>query len=250
MGSYTKQTKECLSDNFSVLLCLFRLSICFNPQYPLATFLKEIIVKSIKKEFGYIKNSFEFVNNLISIALESNYKLVSFDIISMYTNIPIELITKNIEKRWRYISKNTSIPKKEFLNAISLIIHSTYFKFDNKFFKQIFGMPIGFLLLSISANLVIQDLEDKIFFNININILIYYRYVDDILLAVPNNQINEILDNFNSYNDRLRFIVEHGDDNSINFLDVRDMILDDGCIKFDMYKKTHELRKISNLYRR
>jgi len=111
-------------------------------------------------------------------------------------------------------------------------------------------MPIGFLLLSILANLVIQDLEDKIFFNININILIYYRYVDDILLAVPNNQINEILDNFNSYNDRLRFTVEHGDDNFINFLDVRDMILDDGCIKFDMYKKTHELRKISNLYRR
>ncbi|KYM78284.1 hypothetical protein ALC53_11309, partial [Atta colombica] len=89
----------------------------------------------------YIKNSFKFVNNLISIALESNYKLVSFDIISMYTNIPIELITKK------------------------------------------------------------------------------YRYMNDILLAVPNNQINEILDNFNSYNDRLRFTVEHGDDNSINFLD-------------------------------
>ncbi|KYQ59136.1 hypothetical protein ALC60_01852 [Trachymyrmex zeteki] len=60
--------------------------------------------------------------------------------------------------------------------------------------------------------------------------------MDDILLAVPNNQINEILDNFNSYHDRLRFTVEHVDDDSVNFLDVK-VILNDGRIKFDMYKK-------------
>jgi len=41
-----------------------------------------------------------------------------------------------------YIIKNKYSKKKEFLNAISLIINSTYFKFDNKFFKQIFDMPI------------------------------------------------------------------------------------------------------------
>jgi len=85
----------------------------------------------------------------------------------MYINIPIELVTKSIEKRWGYISQKTSILKKEFLDAISLIINSTYFKFDNKFFKQIFGMPIGSPVL---VNLVIQDLEEKIFSNININI--------------------------------------------------------------------------------
>ena len=78
-------------------------------------------------------------------------------------------------------------------------------------------------------------MEEKIFSNININIPIYYRY-DDILLAIPNNQINEILDRFNSYHDRLRFTVEHGDDKSINFLDVK-VILKDECIKFDICKK-------------
>jgi len=33
----------------------------------------------------------------------------------------------------------------------------------------------------------------------NINIPIYYRYVADILLTMPNDQINEILNSFNSY---------------------------------------------------
>jgi len=43
---------------------------------------------------------------------------------------------------------------------------------------------------------------------------------------------------------RLKFIVEHGNDNSVNFLDVR-VILDEGCIKFDIYKKTYELKYLS-----
>ena len=59
--------------------------------------------------------------------------------------------------------------------------------------------------------------------------------MDDILLAVPN-QINEILNRFNSYHNRLRFTVEHGDDKSINFLDVK-VTLEDSYIEFDIYKK-------------
>jgi len=84
---------------------------------------------------------------------------------------------------------------------------------------------MGSPLSSVLANLIIQDLKEKIFSNININILIYYRYVDDILLAVPNNQINEILNRFNTYHDRLRFTVEHGDNKSINFFDVKIILL-------------------------
>ncbi|KYQ57410.1 Phosrestin-2 [Trachymyrmex zeteki] len=67
---------------------------------------------------------------------------------------------------------------------------------------------------------------------ININISIYYRYMDDILLVAPDNQIDTILDKFNSYHDRLKFTVEHEENNSINFLDVK-VITNNGRIKFD-----------------
>jgi len=52
----------------------------------------------------------------------------------------------------------------------------------------------------ILANLVIQkDSKKEIFSSININIPIYYRYIDDILLAIPNDQIDLVLKTFNSY---------------------------------------------------
>ena len=53
---------------------------------------------------------------------------------------------------------------------------------------------------------------------------------------MPNNQIYEILDKFNSYHDRLRFTVEHNYDDTMNFLDVNLRILE-GLIRFDNYRK-------------
>jgi len=102
-----------------------------------------------------------------------------------------------------------------------LILNSIYFKFNNKFFKQIFDLPIGPSPLSpILANLLIQDLKMSILSNINVNIPINYRYVDDILIALPKNLMYSIFEMFNSYHKRLNFTIEHIDDNSIYFLDV------------------------------
>ncbi|KAG5335498.1 SETMR methyltransferase, partial [Acromyrmex heyeri] len=61
----------------------------------------------------------------------------------MYTNIPTDLVLKSIEHRWNLIENKTSIPLHEFIKAIIIIINSTFFKFDKKIFRQIFGMPMG-----------------------------------------------------------------------------------------------------------
>jgi len=60
--------------------------------------------------------------------------------------------------------------------------------------------------------------------------------VDDILLAAPFDQLNKILETFNSFYERLQFTLEIGINNRINFLDVT-IILDDQKILFDKYEK-------------
>ena len=68
----------------------------------------------------------------------------------------------------------------EFLNAVSFIFNYTYFKFDNRYFKQIFGMLMRSPLSPTLADLVIQDLKKV--HSVNIDIPVYYRY--DILFAI------------------------------------------------------------------
>ena len=104
--------------------------------------------------------------------------------------------------------------------------------------------PLGHPPLSpILANLLIQDLKMSILSNINVNIPINYRYVDDnILIALPKNLMYSIFKMFNSYHKRLNFTIEHIDDNSIYFLDVK---LENGHIKFDIFKKSTSGRSLS-----
>ena len=73
------------------------------------------------------------------------------------------------------------------------------------------------------------------------------RYVDDIVLAVHEEKVEEVLDLFNSYHDRLRFTVNFGDKNGINFLDVK-LMIQEGSIIFDMYKKPTNSERYLNYF--
>ena len=91
-------------------------------------------------------------------------------------------------------------------------------------------------LFLILANIVLQDLEQEIIIANNIISFFYFRYVDDIVLAVHKNKVEEVLELFNSYHERLRFTVDFGDENDINFLDIK--LMRQGSIIFDIYKKS------------
>jgi len=102
--------------------------------HKLSIFLHKIIKNNIKNPNSYIKNSFSLVNKLKNLELPSNSKLVSFDVVSLFTNIPLELVNHSITKRWDEIKRNTKIPLNEFLNGINFIMNSSYFKFNNIIF--------------------------------------------------------------------------------------------------------------------
>ena len=133
--------------------------------------------------------------------LQEDYQIISFDITSMYSNIPNELVLKSVLERWNLICNNTSILLHEFKIAISIILKSTFFKFNDVINEQIFGLPMGSPLSPILGDVIIQDLECNIFNTIITHIPFYYRYVDDIVFATPNNLINIILCSFNSYHE-------------------------------------------------
>jgi len=107
-----------------------------------------------------------------------------------------------IDSRWNLIEGHTSLSKNEFLDAVKLVLNSTYFKFNNEIYKQTYGAPMGSPII---ADLVLQNLEahtfDKLFFIPPF----YIRYVDDIALAAPCTSFDELLDTFNSFHSRLKF---------------------------------------------
>jgi len=133
------------------------------------------------------------------------------------------------------IRGGTNIPRDEFLKTIKLILDSTVFSFNNRIYKQKFGTPMGSPLSPIIASIVMDDLETRALNKLNFNIPFYYRYVDDIAMAVPCNKSKNVLEAFNSLHPRLQFTIENGGE-KLNFLDVT-IINNKGSLEFDIYRK-------------
>jgi len=179
--------------------------------------------------------------------IDPEYKLASLDVVSLFTNVPHEWAFESIERRWDLISGKTQIPKDEFMRAITLILNSTFFAFKKIIYKQTFGTPMGSPLSPIIADLVLQDLEQSALIQLPIRLPIYFRYVDDILLAAPNDCFDTILEIFNSFHERIKFTLEISNNDRINFLDIT--IINDGHgLVFDCYKKPSFSGRYVNFY--
>ena len=207
-----------------------------SPLYSLASYLHKILHDNIKTATSYIKNSLHLVRELRNFHVEPNYHLCSLDVVSLFTNVPIELSIESILKRWNDISVGTSIPKDEFIIGIKLVLNSTFFKFNERTYRQIFGTPMGSPLSPIIADIVMQDLEERAVMSLPFELPLYMRYVDDILCAIPLHQAEFVLNAFNSLHHRLQFTMEINNKNFINFLDVT-IIADNDKLTFDWFHK-------------
>jgi len=204
--------------------------------YSFANFLHKILHTSLPLPNSHVKNSFELYKILNGFNVPNEHTLISLDVKSLFTNIPGELVMEGINSRWVHIESNTKISKQEFMDAVRFVMNSTYFTFDDVIYKQIFGTPMGSPLSPILSDIVMQDLETKAFQNLNLYLPLYFRYVDDLLLLAPNNEVDNILKTFNSIHERLRFTIEMESNRTLNFLDLSLIIRGDRLI-IDWYRK-------------
>jgi len=146
---------------------------------------------------------------LNNVNISDKHVLISLDVISLFTNIPLDLAIESVSKRWDYIASGCSIPREEFLCALRLIFDSTYFQFDGTIYKQNFGTPMGSPLSPIISDLM-RDLKERTLEILDHSLPSYFRYVDDIAMAILSDSINKVLNIFNSFHPRLQFTLEVG----------------------------------------
>jgi len=144
--------------------------------YSFAKFLQKIVTYNSPISSSHVSNSFDLYRTLSGSKIDNNHILVSFDVVSLFTNISLDLALHSIEKRWIHIERSTKITKNEFLTAVRFVILSTYFTFNDIIYKQTYGTPMGSPLSPILADLVMQDLESNVLNSINVQLPLCRRY--------------------------------------------------------------------------
>ena len=200
------------------------------PLYNLSKFLANIIGNIVGQNQHYIKNSFEFKAFIDTVHIPDNYVLISLDVTSLYTNIPINLVEHIVDKEWNSLKEFTNLPKDEFQRALKFTLTTNFFQFKDKFYKQLDGVAMGSPISSVIAQLVMEYAEEQVINNLNVDVLFYKRYVDDCLLAIPKDTEQTVMNAFNSFHPKLQFTIETQQNHRINFSSKRFSDVDGRCM--------------------
>ena len=186
---------------------------------------------------SHIKNSGDLLNKIKNINIQ-NKTMNSLDIISLYTNVPIKKCLNLLLKHLKKINFNLPFPPKIFIEIIRLITDMTYFQFNNNFYKQKFGLPMGNPLSGVLACLFLEFLESGPFKFRLPKDAVYFRYIDDILIFLPENtKIEHIKNKLNTVEPSIKFTHETENNNSIPFLDIL-IIKSNDNLTFKVHRKT------------
>lgn len=221
---------------------------CINtPLYKLSKFFGEFLKHVVGLSQYHVRNSFEFVNEIKNFRTPKNFIFASFDVTSMYTNIPISMAIECVEKSWDKIVPFTSLPKNEFIFGLKTCLESTVFTFNGDIFKQIEGLAMGAPVSAVIANLVMEKVENEILKNIPFRIAFYKRYCDDILICAHKDEIQSILDLFNAYHPKIQFTLELEVNGKINFLDLT-ITHKEGKVYTSWYSKPSSSGRYTNFF--
>ena len=153
--------------------------------------------------------------------IPSSYKLVSFDVKSLFTNVPLDRTIDIILKRiYNKHERTTNIGRKEMKDLITLCTKNVPFTFNNEIYQQRDGVAMGSPLGPILAGIIMVELENSIVPKLNSHLQFWKRYVDDTLTIVKEGLINHVLQQLNSFHPNIQFTFEIESSGRIPFLDI------------------------------
>lgn len=70
------------------------------------------------------------------MTLEEHFEFISLDVVSLFTNVPLDLVVDDIKERWNMIFSNTKTPLDNLILALKLVLNFTYFTLNGTIYKQ------------------------------------------------------------------------------------------------------------------
>ena len=136
-----------------------------SPTYNLAKYLAEILKPLVGKSEHHVVNYKEYISKIEQTKLDEDEILVSFDVVSLFTNVPVDEVCTIAKER--LLLDNTlhlriTLSRENIYVLLKLCLSTTWFQLREKFYEQIHGAPMGSPLSPVMANLFMEEFEKKL----------------------------------------------------------------------------------------
>ena len=163
-----------------------------SPTYNVSRYLARVLSPVVGNTDNTVKNSQHFAEFIRGQTLDADQMLVSFDVVSLFTKIPVDLAIKVATNRLRYddsLWQRTSLLLEDITDLLSFCLNTTQFVFEGTYYKQVFGTAMGSPVSAVIVNLVMEDIEHRALTTAPISPSFWKRFVDDVISAVSQDEI-------------------------------------------------------------
>ena len=221
-----------------------------SPTYQLSKYLASLLKCLYSINELSIKNAKEFAEFARAQNINEHETVVSFDVISLFTSVPVDLAKEIIKRKldetdtWQV---HTALTSSQIINLLSLVLDNSYFKFEGEHYHQVSGCAMGSPVSAVIAELVMQEIESKALEKSPVNVRWWRRYVDDSNSCLKKCDVQTFHDHLNSINENIQFTIERStvseQGESIAFLDTSITVLKSGQVEVAVHRKATHTEK-------
>lgn len=206
-----------------------------SPTYKLARHLSSVLSEFTGKTASHVRDSRHFIGLLADIRLREDELMVSFDVASLFTNVPVDETIKIIAD---LVSATDLL--EVYMKGIELCLKSGYLVWHGEYYLQVDGVAMGSPIAPVTANIFMEWFEEKALETAPVRPRYWWRYVDDVFAIVSRDSLSELIGHLNKLHDKVEFTVERENEGVLPFLDVLVMRQSCGRLVTTVYRKpTH-----------
>ncbi|XP_033123389.1 uncharacterized protein LOC117122019 [Anneissia japonica] len=189
--------------------------------YKLTQWLDEKL-KPLSQNKYTIDNVFSFASDIRSTDINVDDILVSYDVSSLFTNVPLDetiqiIADKAFTDNWFNVTYGLNLSKPDLITLLNIATKDQLFQFQSNLYEQIDGVAMGSPLGPLMANAFMCNIEECLESS-NQMPKYYKRYVDDTLVFMPNTEsAMQFLDLLNKIHPAINFTMETADREQILF---------------------------------
>ncbi|XP_057290570.1 uncharacterized protein LOC130613216 [Hydractinia symbiolongicarpus] len=217
-----------------------------SPLHNLSKYLASILSNYTKGD--HCKNSKEFSKFIRNIRIEDDECMVSFDVTSLYTNVPIKdtlyIIMELLLNDDEYENK-TCIPIDKLMSLVQIVLTKTWYLFDGNFFTQTDGVAMGGPTSSVVAEIYMQAHETTALTTADHAAKVWKRFVDDVFLITKRAYLDAFYKHINNLHPKIQFTIEHEKNGTPPFLDTL-VSRNGGDLSVSVYRKPTHTDKYLN----
>ena len=199
---------------------------CSVPTMTIGHYIDYFLVPLVQKQETYLRDTTDFINKIEAQIIPEATKLVTYDITSMYTNMPIEELITSVSNAVKYLQQDDykiMLPNGNSLTSLlEILLKNNEFTFEGKKYKQILGASMGSVVSPECCDIrmyeILRNIIDKS--PIKNKIITNLRYRDDgfMLIDAPASEIHDFVKSANNEHNHLKFTYDINESISI-FLD-------------------------------